>query len=157
MGTPLESPTLVYLAASNFEAHLIASELQNSGIPAHVVEDNPYYGAISLRRWGEEWEIAESTPEIYVEKCQLEEAQVFLLDHAKRHKKSDIALFCFHCGASFEAVEREDGYCPECDCDLVWSDEDSLRIDPENEPVDVVASMLAMFFFIVLLAIILFR
>ncbi len=116
----LETPTLVYTANGNLEAHSAVTWLRYNGIRAFAVEDNSgaslfVFGTISQFH----------KPQVFVEKQELRNARDLLrqfeTQRSQRRRdhedQSPIEAECEECGAVSEFPASQDGTtqnCPKC-------------------------------------------
>lgn len=97
----LEEPVVVYVAATNVEAHQVVEILRVSGIPAMAVEDK---SGASLWSFGIISQFHK--PKIWVEKAMAERAAEVVRDFEERRRQrmhpaagdDEIAVECEECG-----------------------------------------------------------
>lgn len=110
VSTTLKNPVVAYEADTNVQAHIVRTMLEESGIPAFVIEDVSYAGTCSLGTLP-----GINKPQVWVERKDLQAAQELTreFDDKNLHREEESAErdFCFHCG---EPVECGQGVCPSC-------------------------------------------
>ena len=146
----LESPTLVYTANGNLEAHSVVNFLQSNGIRAYAVEDN---SGVSLFAFGTISQFHK--PQVFVDKQDLESAGELLYEfetrRARRRKKQDerppIKAECEECGAIGDFPANQDGTtqnCPKCHAfmdvgETDWPEDFDFGEEETAEPVELTA------------------
>ena len=132
----LKEPIAVYTAGTNLEAHMIASMLNDNGVPAFAVEDQ---SGASLWMFGTIGQI--HRPKIWVDKLTEAAARQLILDFEERRRerknrgagRETISVLCEKCGQTSLFPETQNGTvqnCPSCDA---YVDVGSLDWDEDFE------------------------
>jgi hypothetical protein len=117
----LKEPIAVYTANSNLEAHMIATMLNDSGVPAFAVEDQ---SGASLWMFGTIGQI--HRPKIWVDKPTETAARQLIQDFEDRRRErrnrvpgtDTIPVQCEKCGETSLFPDTQNGTvqnCPKCD------------------------------------------
>jgi len=100
----LKDPVIAYTAGTNQEAHHVCDLLNEAGVEAYVLEDNPL-NEVGVMVWGPNPAI--HRPKVWVDRKDIEHAQPILLDYetrlaerreAEKDKSLPVQITCEDCG-----------------------------------------------------------
>ncbi len=129
MSHKLNDPIVIYTAATNTDAQLIAGLLTATGIDAFAVDDMSPGGMYSLGTLSEL-----HRPQVFVDKSRADDAAKFLDEYETRSESADTNRYCYHCGM----LCSEDGLkCSECGATLEWENTETSEQVANNDDRDL--------------------
>lgn len=128
----LMDPVVAYVAADNLEAHLIATRLNDAGIPAAVMEDVSNAGVMALGILSNI-----HNPQVFVSRCNRMQAADILESLKSPASNGEANQFCYHCGAEATASSES---CSACGASIE-RELDSQTEQPESSNLNAVGAM----------------
>lgn len=122
--SPINNPVVLCTSASNHEAHLIAAQLNENGIPAAVVEDQSPVGMTAIGLLP-----GIHRPQVFIDRSQLDVARD-LMASIETLEPQAAGSFCYHCGG---AINYSGKICSECGAQV----EQDAESDADENPCRV--------------------